>query len=124
MKPRRPPLATAAAGVLAVLLAVACAVHADEVPEHDHEHDHDRARQAREAGEVLPLREILDRLARSQPGQVLDVDLERRQGRWIYAIKLLRAGGTLVRLKVDARDGRVIDAARGEGTPRASEGAR
>jgi hypothetical protein len=39
--------------------------------------DHDRARQALEAGEVLPLRTILERVEREYPGQVVDVELER-----------------------------------------------
>lgn len=73
-------------------------------------HDHDLARRALEAGEVLPLRTILERVEREYPGQVMEVELEREQdgGRWIYEIKLLRSGGTLTKLKVDARDGRVL----------------
>ncbi len=71
-------------------------------------HDHDRARQALEAGEILPLRTILERVAGEHPGRVLEVELEREQGRWIYEIKLLRAGGSLIRLEVDARDGRTL----------------
>lgn len=74
--------------------------------------DHDRARQALEAGEVLPLQTILSRVEREQPGQVLDVELERdhdsQPDRWVYKIKMLRSGGALVKLKVDARDGTII----------------
>lgn len=74
--------------------------------------DHDRARQAVEAGEVLPLRTILERVDREYPGQVVDVELEREressQERWVYKIKLLRSGGALMKLKVDARDGSII----------------
>ncbi|MBN8450176.1 MAG: PepSY domain-containing protein [Candidatus Accumulibacter sp.] len=74
--------------------------------------DHDRARQAVEAGEVLPLRSILERVEREYPGQVVDVELERErdssQERWLYKIKLLRGGGALMKLKVDARDGSII----------------
>jgi uncharacterized membrane protein YkoI len=74
--------------------------------------DHDRARQALEAGEVLPLGTILTRLEHDHPGQVLDVelDLEKQGGveRWVYEVKLLRQGGALVKLKVDARTGAVI----------------
>lgn len=70
--------------------------------------DHDRARQALEAGEVLPLRTILERVERDHPGQVMEVELERQDGRWIYEIKLLRTGGALVKLIVDGRDGRVL----------------
>lgn len=73
-------------------------------------HDHDRARRALEAGEVLPLRTILERVEREYPGQVMEVELEREHdgGPWIYEIKLLRSGGSLTKLKVDARDGRVL----------------
>jgi uncharacterized membrane protein YkoI len=72
--------------------------------------DHDRARQALEAGEILPLRTILDRVERAYPGQVIDVELERDPAspRWIYEIKVLQGGGTLLRLKVDARDGTIL----------------
>lgn len=74
--------------------------------------DHDRARQALEAGEVLPLRTILERIEREYPGQVIDVELERGHEKgpepWIYEVKVLRPGGSLVKLKVDARSGTII----------------
>lgn len=78
--------------------------------------DHDRARKALEAGEVLPLRTILEKVEREFPGQVVDVELERSHerdnagsgARWIYEIKLLRTNGALVKLKLDARDGTLI----------------
>jgi len=70
--------------------------------------DHDRARQALEAGKILPLKTVLENLARDTPGQVMEVELERRGERWVYEIKLLRPGGALVKLLVDARDGTVI----------------
>ncbi|MCP5267905.1 MAG: PepSY domain-containing protein [Zoogloeaceae bacterium] len=70
--------------------------------------DHDRARQALESGQILPLRTILERVEREYPGQVVDVELERDDGRWAYEIKVLRAGGALVKLKLDARDGAFV----------------
>ena len=70
--------------------------------------DHDRARQAVEAGDVLPLRTILDRVEREYPGQVMEVELDREKGEWIYEIKLLRKGGALMKLKIRARDGTVV----------------
>lgn len=85
-----------------LMLAMALPSHADS--------DHDRARQALEAGEILPLRTVLERLARDVPGQVMEVELERSGERWIYEIKLLRPGGALVKLKVDARDATVLPA--------------
>ncbi|WP_220634452.1 PepSY domain-containing protein [Georgfuchsia toluolica] len=70
--------------------------------------DHDRARQAVEAGDVLPLRTILERVEREYPGQVMEVELDREMGEWVYEIKLLRKGGTLMKLKIHARDGTIL----------------
>ena len=85
-----------------LMLAMALPSHADS--------DHDRARLALEAGEILPLKTVLERLAHDVPGQVIEVELERSGERWIYEIKLLRPGGSLVKLKVDARDGLLVPA--------------
>ena len=84
---------------LALLLAAAPA-HADS--------DQDRARAAVQAGQVLPLKTVLERLEREHPGQVLEVELERDDGRWVYEVKLLQAGGRLVKLEVDAGSGEVL----------------
>ena len=70
--------------------------------------DHDRARAALVAGEALPLPTLLDRVGRQYPGHVLEVGLEREHGRWVYELKLLQAGGGLLKLEVDARDATVL----------------
>ena len=86
--------------------------------------DHDRARQAVEAGDVLPLRTILDRVEREYPGQVMEVELDREKGEWVYEVKLLRKGGALMKLKIQARDGTILgfkeknDKPRRSGEPR------
>ena len=72
------------------------------------EPDQDRARAALQAGEILPLATILTRLAQTQPGQVLEVELERKDGRWLYEIKLLQPGGGLRKLELDAKSGEVL----------------
>jgi len=92
-----------AAVLLAAVMAAPLAARADKV-------DHERARQAVQAGEVLPLPLLLERLQREQPGQVLEVELEQAKGsgQWIYEIRLLKAGGGLVKLKLDARTGTVM----------------
>lgn len=81
------------------------------------EADHEQARRALQAGEVMPLAAVLERLARSHPGQVLEVELEREHGRWIYEIRLLQPDGQLVKLAVDARNAEVLRV-RGPGAAR------
>jgi uncharacterized membrane protein YkoI len=70
--------------------------------------DHDRARAAVQAGEVMPLSALLERLQRSHPGQVLELELEREDERWIYEVKLLQADGQLLKLELDARTAEVL----------------
>ena len=70
--------------------------------------DHQRATQAVESGEILSLRKILERLESSHPGQVLEVELEQKKGVWMYELKILKTGGRLQKIKVDAKTGAII----------------
>lgn len=70
--------------------------------------DHDRARQAVQAGQVLPLPTVLERLQREVPGQVLEVELEQEGALWIYEIKLITPAGQLTKVKLDARTAEVL----------------
>lgn len=72
------------------------------------ERDHDRALRAVQAGEVMPLPQLLERLGRSHPGQVMEVELEYERGRWIYEIRLLRPDGQLSKLMFDAKTGDLL----------------
>lgn len=70
--------------------------------------DHDRARAALKAGELLPLQDVLKRVQRSHPGEVLEVELERDGGRWVYELKVLQPGGLLLRLDVDGKTATIL----------------
>lgn len=70
--------------------------------------DHDRARAAVQAGQVLPLMSLLQRLEREYPGQLLEVELEDDDGRLIYEVRLLQADGRLLKLKLDAASGETL----------------
>lgn len=72
--------------------------------------DHDRARRAVQAGELLPLRVILDKAEAAFGGQFLKAELEREDGRMVYEIKLLTAQGRVVELYYDARTGDLVKA--------------
>ncbi len=95
--------------MLALLLLVPGA-HAGGDRERERDRDHERARAAVQAGQVLPLATLLQQLQRSHPGQVLEVELERDDGRWIYELKLLQGGGQLLKLELDAATGQVLKA--------------
>ena len=105
------------ASLLAAALVCAGAVGA--LPARADRDDHERARQALEAGEVMPLRVILEQVERDYPGRVLEIELEREDGRWIYEISLVQRGGRILKLDVDAADASVLSVkGRGPGQTR------
>lgn len=86
--------------------------------------DHDLARTAMETGQVLPLKTVLAHLERQRPGNVLEVELERKGSGWVYEIKQLEAGGQLARIKLDAKTGQILGVKGGKGAPADDEHAR
>ena len=72
------------------------------------DNDHEMARQALRQGQVLPLRTVLDRVEQQYQGQVIKVEFDREDGRFIYEIRLLQTDGKVVKLEIDARDGSLI----------------
>lgn len=70
--------------------------------------DHEQARRAVEAGEIMPLRSVLDAIETDYPGQVVEVELEHEDGLLVYEIKVLQASGQRLKLILDARTGEVL----------------
>ena len=85
--------------------------------------DHDRARAAVERGEALPLSVIADRARQDFGGRLLEVEMEREDGRLVYEIELMARGGRVLDLLYDARTGELLKA-EGEGLERALRRAR
>lgn len=83
-----------------LFLAVATSAMADD--------DHERARAALERGEVLPLLTILERLATTIDGDIIETELDREKGRWIYEISYIDRNGRLTELEIDAADATVL----------------
>ena len=89
--------------VLASLGAfIAAPLHADD------DKDHELARQALARGEILSLSRILELAAAAVPGDVIEVDLDRDDGRFIYEIKVLATSGRVRELELDARTGELL----------------
>mgnify|MGYP001820629942 CR=1 FL=1 len=77
---------------------------------HGRKDDHEYAADAVRSGDIRPLREILAKIGRTHPGDVVGVELELEDGVPVYEIKLLRQDGRYVEIYVDARDARIIKA--------------
>ena len=101
---------------LAMLCVALCLLGAGSLLRADEQGhgDHALARQALEQGRVLPLRTVLEKIERDYQGQALKVEFEQDDGRYLYEIRLLQSDGRMVKLKVDAVDGRVLEIKRKE----------
>jgi uncharacterized membrane protein YkoI len=89
---------------VAVCLAAGPAVLAEASERRDHE----RARRAFQQGEIRPLSEILAGLRPELGGEVIKLELERKDGAYIYELRVLAPDGRVSELHVDAASGKVI----------------
>lgn len=89
-------------GLIALLTLLACQgiARAGE--------DHNRARALKEAGEILPLEQVIERAKQERPGRLLEAELKEKEGRFIYELELLDEKGIVWELKYDAKSGALL----------------
>jgi uncharacterized membrane protein YkoI len=94
-----------------VVIALLCAgaAYADEDGRHRPNGDHEVARSAVARGELLPLSKILQIAQRDYPGKMLEVELERDDGRYVYEIEILLADGRVIELTYDGKTGELLE---------------
>lgn len=69
---------------------------------------HEEARQLLESGRILPLEAILESLRETVPGGLLKAELEYEDGAILYDLKILRPGGRVQEVEIDATTGRIL----------------
>jgi len=70
--------------------------------------DQDEARDAVRKGKIMPLTAILEIVTKREPGTVMEVELETKNGKLTYRIEVLAANGRRREIRLDARDGDVL----------------
>ncbi|WP_438970389.1 PepSY domain-containing protein [Methylophaga sp.] len=68
-----------------------------------------RARQLQLQGDILPLEKIIELAATFKSGQILETDLERDDGRYVYELEILDNKGQVWEVELDARTGELIE---------------
>lgn len=68
----------------------------------------DEARMLREAGDILPLEQILEKARQKQPGRVVETELERKSRRHVYEIKIVDEKNVVHELEYDAKTGELL----------------
>ncbi|HEX7072693.1 MAG TPA: PepSY domain-containing protein [Hyphomicrobiaceae bacterium] len=71
-------------------------------------HDHEQARRALEEGRARPLADILAEVRPRLGGEVIDVEFEREDGRYVYEFKVITPAGQLREIEVDALTAEIL----------------
>jgi len=70
--------------------------------------DQDEARDAVRKGKIMPLTAILEIVTKREPGTVMEVELETKDGKVTYRIEVLNDKGRRREIRLDARNGEVL----------------
>ncbi|HKQ25998.1 MAG TPA: PepSY domain-containing protein [Burkholderiales bacterium] len=70
--------------------------------------DHVNARKLRESGEIMPLEKIIERARAEKPGEVLETELDRKNGGYVYEVEIVDDAGQVWEIKLDAKTGKLI----------------
>ena len=70
--------------------------------------DHERALRLRESGDILPLAQIVREAGEIYAGRILEVELKRDDGRYVYEIEMLAGNGQVLEMRFDARTAELL----------------
>ncbi len=68
----------------------------------------DEVRQLRASGKILPMEDIITRVRTSQPGQIVEVELDREGDQYVYEVKVIDERDVIHKLELDASTGEVL----------------
>jgi uncharacterized membrane protein YkoI len=71
--------------------------------------EHEEARRALEQGLVRPLEEIIAEARKHVQGDLIEVELEREDERYIYELEFIQPSGQIVELQLDAKSMAIIE---------------
>lgn len=71
---------------------------------------HEKAKKLRDVGAILPLDEIVRAAIKRKNGRVIEAELEKKRGRYVYEIEILDKNGIVWELYFDAKSGKFLKA--------------
>jgi uncharacterized membrane protein YkoI len=66
------------------------------------------ARQLSDSGQILTFEKIQALAQAIKPGRILEVELEKKRGRYVYEVELLDNNDQVGEVKLDAKTGKLI----------------
>ena len=83
-------------------LMIGGGIHAKDI-------SHNDALKLRHKGEIVPLETLLDQVKLRHPkSQLLEVELERSEGRYVYEVDIITHDGEVREILIDAASGQIL----------------
>ena len=101
--------AIALAGTAGLLWTGLTTAGSDPAGDYESGEEQETIRSLTQQGDILPLERILDSARKHHEGKVLETELERDDGRFIYEIEILRDDGRVREMKFDASTGELLE---------------
>ena len=92
---------------MVLLLAAFASMAVPSLARDDDPERRDAVRRAVEAGDVLPLSQILEKLRGRVSGDITGIEIEHEEGRWHYEFRVIDHSGRVLEVHVDARSGNI-----------------
>lgn len=70
--------------------------------------DQESVHRLREAGEILSLEEIIERVRQKYPGRIIEIELDNEEGNFVYELEIVDDTGTVFEIDVDATTGDIL----------------
>lgn len=70
--------------------------------------DIDEVMRLKQSGEIMPLEDIIIKMRQDFPGRIIEIELEREDGFYVYEIDYVDAQGLVWELELDARNGELL----------------
>lgn len=76
--------------------------------------DQDEVRALKDMGDILSLEQVMERVRAQHDGRILEAELEREDGRYVYEIELLDEQGRVREMYYDAKNGEALTSGYGD----------
>lgn len=94
---------------LAFLVAFSFAPPIGAQADDDDAMEHEEARRALEQGLVRPLEDIIIEARKHVEGDLIEIELERENGRYIYELEFIQPSGQIIELQLDAKTMAIVE---------------
>lgn len=74
----------------------------------DSDESHEQVRDLQQQGDILSLEQVLVEARKHRSGRVLETELEKDRGRYVYEIELVDESGQVWEMKLDASNGELL----------------